>query len=103
MVVERLREIRPGVSDYREPTQHLRGVQDVDVAIAAERKQIVIAGDDDCGFRSERAGDHVIVVRITDDLRVFGGPDELCEREIVAEHLVDGTVDHGDALGELRA
>ena len=47
---------------------------------------------------------HVIVVGIAHDGgRVSGGTHELCEREIIAEQLVDGAAGVRDALGELRA
>ena len=44
--------------------------QDRNVAIVPERKQIVVAGDDQISARGERASEHVIIIGIgVDDTR----------------------------------
>jgi hypothetical protein len=44
--------------------QRLGRADDRDVLKGLEREQIEIAGDDKLGARGERAGEHVIVIRI---------------------------------------
>ncbi len=40
------------------------GGQDANRLVMAEREQVLVAGDDDAGFRGDRSGDHMIVVGV---------------------------------------
>lgn len=69
-------------------TQRIGRIQDADVAPRVQDAQVFIAGDDEAGVRSERTGEHRIIVGIAAHPgSQLASRNELCEAAIVGNQL----------------
>ena len=87
--------------DRLDPAQCLRGIDDGDAGMSAERQQMLtIPGDDQIGLRSEGGGDDLLVIDIAGhDPRHVSGRDQLDDLDVIGEYRGGCLIDEREALG----